>query len=227
MSISFPTLFALGIDGLGGQVKRASAFIVMAILGGAILPKLMGYLGDLYDMSTSFLMPLACFALIASYAYAWPALSSRPPRQSASSRVSRNRRPPPVRLIDTHVHFWHPQRLNYSWLRDNPLLNSPYEVQDYPTQAARHDNRSTRFRRMRRRPRTVAARKSTSSRNRHNETPECAPSSLTLRSSRAGRSSRSSTEIVSSSPKVRGIRRILQSLRDPNTLLRNSALHRR
>ncbi len=76
MSISFPTLFALGIDGLGGQVKRASAFIVMAILGGAILPKVMGYLGDLYDMSTSFLMPLACFALIALYAYAWPALRS-------------------------------------------------------------------------------------------------------------------------------------------------------
>jgi FHS family L-fucose permease-like MFS transporter len=77
MSISFPTLFALGIDGLGLQVKRASAFIVMAILGGAILPKLMGYLGDLYDMSTSFLMPLACFALIALYAYSWPALRSR------------------------------------------------------------------------------------------------------------------------------------------------------
>lgn len=76
MSISFPTLFALGIDGLGTQVKRASAFIVMAILGGAILPKVMGYLGDLYDMSTSFLMPLGCFALIASYAYAWPALRS-------------------------------------------------------------------------------------------------------------------------------------------------------
>jgi MFS transporter, FHS family, L-fucose permease len=77
MSISFPTLFALGLDGLGGQVKRASAFLVMAILGGAILPKLMGYLGDLYDMSTSFLMPLGCFALIATYAYAWPALRYR------------------------------------------------------------------------------------------------------------------------------------------------------
>jgi MFS transporter, FHS family, L-fucose permease len=76
MSISFPTIFALGIDGLAGQVKRASAFIVMAILGGAILPKVMGYLGDLYDMSTSFLMPLFCFTLIALYAYAWPALRS-------------------------------------------------------------------------------------------------------------------------------------------------------
>jgi FHS family L-fucose permease-like MFS transporter len=74
MSISFPTLFALGIDGLGRDVKRGSAFIVMAILGGAIMPKLMGYLGDRYDMSTGFLMPLVCFALIAVYGYAWPAL---------------------------------------------------------------------------------------------------------------------------------------------------------
>lgn len=38
-----------------------------------------------------------------------------------------------MRLIDTHVHFWHPQRLRYSWLRDSLLLNRRYEVEDYPT----------------------------------------------------------------------------------------------
>ncbi len=76
MSITFPTLFALGIDGLGAQVKQASAYIVMGILGGAILPKLMGYLGDVYDLSTSFFMPLICFALVAVYAYTWPTLRS-------------------------------------------------------------------------------------------------------------------------------------------------------
>ena len=42
MSIMFPTIFALGIFGLGERAKKASAFIVMAIMGGAILPKLMG-----------------------------------------------------------------------------------------------------------------------------------------------------------------------------------------
>ena len=42
MSIMFPTIFALGIFGLGARAKKASAFIVMAIMGGAILPKLMG-----------------------------------------------------------------------------------------------------------------------------------------------------------------------------------------
>ena len=74
MSISFPTIFALGIRDLGEQTKRASAFIVVAILGGAILPKVMGYLGDVYDMSVAFLMPLGCFGIIAVYGYAWPAL---------------------------------------------------------------------------------------------------------------------------------------------------------
>jgi FHS family L-fucose permease-like MFS transporter len=75
MSISFPTIFALGIDGLGLQAKKASAFIVMAILGGAILPKLMGHVGDVSDMSIAFSVPLVCFAVIALYGYAWPALS--------------------------------------------------------------------------------------------------------------------------------------------------------
>lgn len=75
MSIGFPTIFALGIHGLGVQAKKASAFIVMAILGGAIMPKLMGHLGDLYNMSIAFAMPLACFAFIALYGYLWPALS--------------------------------------------------------------------------------------------------------------------------------------------------------
>ena len=75
MSISFPTIFALGIYGLGVQAKKASAFIVMAILGGAIMPKFMGQLGDVYDMSVAFLMPLGCFLLIAIYGYSWSALA--------------------------------------------------------------------------------------------------------------------------------------------------------
>jgi FHS family L-fucose permease-like MFS transporter len=74
MSISFPTIFALGIADLGARVKKGSAFLVMAILGGATLPKLMGYLGDIYNMSIAFLMPLACFAVVSAYGYVWPRL---------------------------------------------------------------------------------------------------------------------------------------------------------
>jgi FHS family L-fucose permease-like MFS transporter len=76
MSIGFPTIFALGIYGLGVQAKKASAFLVMAILGGAIMPKLMGHLGDTYNMSVAFLMPLGCFIAICMYGYLWPRLSA-------------------------------------------------------------------------------------------------------------------------------------------------------
>lgn len=76
MSIGFPTIFALGIHGLGSQAKkRASAFIVMSITGGALMPKLMGHLGDVYNMAFSFLMPLCCFVLLALYSFSWGKLS--------------------------------------------------------------------------------------------------------------------------------------------------------
>jgi fucose permease len=75
MSIMFPTIFALGIFGLGDRAKKASAFIVMAIMGGAILPKLMGSIADQYDMSRGFIVPLVCFAFVACYGFCWPKLS--------------------------------------------------------------------------------------------------------------------------------------------------------
>ncbi len=75
MSIMFPTIFALGIHGLGARAKRASAYIVMAIMGGAILPKVMGAVGDAYGLSRSFIVPLGCFAFVAFYGSAWPKLS--------------------------------------------------------------------------------------------------------------------------------------------------------
>jgi MFS transporter, FHS family, L-fucose permease len=75
MSIMFPTIFALGIYGLGVQAKKASGYIVMAIIGGALMPKLMGYLGDIYNMSVSFLVPMMCFVCVALYGYAWSKMS--------------------------------------------------------------------------------------------------------------------------------------------------------
>jgi fucose permease len=75
MSVMFPTIFALGIFGLGARAKKASGFIVMAIMGGAVLPKLMGHVGDQYDMSRGFLVPLVCFAIVACYGFFWPKLS--------------------------------------------------------------------------------------------------------------------------------------------------------
>jgi FHS family L-fucose permease-like MFS transporter len=75
MSIMFPTIFALGIHGLGERAKKASSFIVMAIMGGAILPKLMGWVGDHYDMSRAFIVPCGCFIVVAAYGFLWKQLS--------------------------------------------------------------------------------------------------------------------------------------------------------
>jgi len=75
MSIMFPTIFALGIFGLGERAKRASAYIVMAIMGGALLPKLMGYVADQYDMSRGFIVPMFCFAFVAFYGFNWSKFS--------------------------------------------------------------------------------------------------------------------------------------------------------
>jgi len=71
----FPTIFALGIFGLGAEAKKGSAYIVMAIVGGAILPKTMGAVADTYDISRGFIVPLLCFIFIAYYGYNWPKLS--------------------------------------------------------------------------------------------------------------------------------------------------------
>jgi FHS family L-fucose permease-like MFS transporter len=88
MSIMFPTIFALGIFGLGARAKKASAFIVMAIMGGAILPKLMGAVADRYDMSRGFIVPMFCFAFVAFYGFNWPRFSKAESLQGTSASTS-------------------------------------------------------------------------------------------------------------------------------------------
>jgi len=71
MSIMFPTIFALGIRDLGDETKKASAFIVMAIVGGAVMPLLMGWLADVASMRLAFAVPMICFAGVAGYGGMW------------------------------------------------------------------------------------------------------------------------------------------------------------
>lgn len=68
MSIMFPTIFALGIKNLGPQTKKASSFIVMSIVGGALFPILMGYIADETSMATGFFAPVPLFVFIIYYA---------------------------------------------------------------------------------------------------------------------------------------------------------------
>ncbi len=88
MSIMFPTIFALGIFGLGARAKKASAFIVMAILGGAVLPKLMGAVADKWDMSRGFIVPMFCFAFVAFYGWNWPRLSKAESLSSVGAKLT-------------------------------------------------------------------------------------------------------------------------------------------
>jgi len=68
MSIMFPTIFALGIKDLGPQTKKASSFLVMSIVGGAIFPPLMGWIADAHTMSVGFFAPIPFFVYILFYA---------------------------------------------------------------------------------------------------------------------------------------------------------------
>jgi len=68
MSIMFPTIFALAIKDLGPTTKNASSFVVMAIVGGAVFPPLMGMIADHYTMSVGFFAPIPLFVFILYYA---------------------------------------------------------------------------------------------------------------------------------------------------------------
>ncbi len=78
MSIMFPTIFALGIAGLGARTKQASSYLVMAIVGGAVMPMVMGAIADKWSMSAGFIMPLICFVIIGLYALYWRRLKNPP-----------------------------------------------------------------------------------------------------------------------------------------------------
>ncbi|HEX7801603.1 MAG TPA: L-fucose:H+ symporter permease [Pseudoxanthomonas sp.] len=69
MSVMFPTVFALGLEGLGDDERKlGSSLIVMAIIGGAILTALMGAVSDQAGIHWAMAVPAACFAVILWFA---------------------------------------------------------------------------------------------------------------------------------------------------------------
>ncbi len=68
MSLMFPTIFALGLRNLGVQAKAGASLLVMAIIGGAVLTALMGWISDLTSIHIAVVVPLVCFLMIALYA---------------------------------------------------------------------------------------------------------------------------------------------------------------
>lgn len=75
MSLMFPTIYGLALEkvertelgGMPGDAKIGASGLIMAILGGALLTPLQGYLSDTFSIYTSFLVPLLCFAVVLCY----------------------------------------------------------------------------------------------------------------------------------------------------------------
>lgn len=68
-SIMFPTIFSLGIRGLGSQTEKASSLLIMAIVGGALIPLFYGMLADRIGLQLAFLLPMLCYLYIAFYGF--------------------------------------------------------------------------------------------------------------------------------------------------------------
>lgn len=68
-SIMFPTIFALGIKDLGAHTRQGGSFIIMSIVGGAIIPPVMGWIADQQSTAVAYLVPMICFVMVAYYGW--------------------------------------------------------------------------------------------------------------------------------------------------------------
>lgn len=69
LSLMFPTIYGVALKGLGEDTKFGAAGLVMAILGGAIMPLFQGALIDVFNTAISYIVPAACFLVVAAYGY--------------------------------------------------------------------------------------------------------------------------------------------------------------
>ncbi len=67
-SIMWPSIFTLSIAGLGKYTTQGSAFLIMMILGGGIIPPIQGKLADIMGIHESFIIPVICFIYLAIFA---------------------------------------------------------------------------------------------------------------------------------------------------------------
>ncbi|KPV93382.1 L-fucose-proton symporter [Pseudoalteromonas sp. P1-30] len=66
-SIMFPTIFSVAIERLGSLTSKGSGWLCLAIVGGALVPLLQGYIADVVNIQQSFFVPLVCYVFIAWY----------------------------------------------------------------------------------------------------------------------------------------------------------------
>jgi FHS family L-fucose permease-like MFS transporter len=68
-SIGWPNIFSLALDGMGAYKSQVSSLLVMAVLGGALLPPLQGYIADRGGLQISYVVPLMAYAYVAFYGW--------------------------------------------------------------------------------------------------------------------------------------------------------------
>jgi MFS transporter, FHS family, L-fucose permease len=79
LGIMFPTIFALGLKGLGENTKLGGSFLVMAIVGGAFFPLLLGKIAKTTgSMALAYIVPLVCFAGVSLYGFCAPLILPKP-----------------------------------------------------------------------------------------------------------------------------------------------------
>ena len=67
MSLQFPTIYGIALEGVGDDAKIGASGLIMAILGGALLTPLQGMVSDRFGISTSYVVPLVCFVVVLWY----------------------------------------------------------------------------------------------------------------------------------------------------------------
>lgn len=75
-SVMYPVLFTLSIKSLGVYTKTGSSLIIMSIVGGAVIPPIMGLLSDTFGIKRAFLIPILCYAYVLYYARAGHVVTS-------------------------------------------------------------------------------------------------------------------------------------------------------
>jgi FHS family L-fucose permease-like MFS transporter len=85
MSIMYPTIFALGVRGLGEDTKLGGSLLVMSIAGGAIFPPAMGWIARATDsIALGYLLPAAGYVVVGLYAFGAPRLGGRKTHEASS-----------------------------------------------------------------------------------------------------------------------------------------------
>lgn len=91
-SIMFPTIFTVAIEGMGTMTDKASSLLIMAIVGGAIVPVLQGALADHIGLQHAFVLPLLCYFFIVYYGFAGSLVRRAPAATTAAGLAASSQR---------------------------------------------------------------------------------------------------------------------------------------